>query len=94
MNIKEFTTLANKERLKNKNDWVILTHQISEKDYKNPITVNYKAFGTWIQILMINDKKLSSPMNMSITDYKNWLNENLSLEMIFNNDELNILNIN
>lgn len=91
MNIKEFTKFANSERLNNKNEWVFINTKIHESGYKNSLDIKYKAFDTWIQVLSVNGKKLSNTMNMSITDYKNWLNKNLSLEMIFNNDDTNIL---
>ena len=92
MNIKEFTKLANKERLNNKNEWVLLNELIIEPKYNEPLKIQYKAFGNWIQVLIVNGKKLSSNMDLSVTEFKYFINNSLTLELIFNNDELNILN--
>jgi hypothetical protein len=67
MNTKEFIQLANNKRLSNKNEWVFLN------EYVNDIPLSYKAFDTWIQVFKYKGVKDSSPMNMNVSEFKQYL---------------------
>jgi len=67
MNTKEFIQLANNKRLSNKNEWVFLN------EYVNDIPLLYKAFDTWIQVFKYKGVKDSSPMNMNVSEFKQYL---------------------
>ena len=70
---------ANKTRLANKNNWVVFQAQL------NNYILMFKMFDTWVQRLEVykteNGIKLipyfvdSSPMELSVKDFKSWITE-------------------
>ena len=71
MNIKEFTTLANKERLANKNAWVYLNEIVNGKE------IEYKAVGNWIQFIKAGNFKDASNMGLNVSEFKNYITDTL-----------------
>lgn len=70
---------ANKTRLANKNNWVVF-----QARYNN-YTLLFKTFDTWVQRLEIykenNTRPFivdSSPMELSVSNFKAWINEQVS----------------
>ena len=64
--------LINKHRLENKNNWYQISIALNGYNYE------MKCYNTWVQLCYVyKDNKLlynnSSPMDLSIKDFKNWL---------------------
>jgi len=68
-----FIAHVNRERKANKNKWVTVIETVDGK------IVEYKAFGTWVQILRIEgcEYKLSSNMDISVTEFLSFLRSSL-----------------
>jgi hypothetical protein len=67
MNVLDFVKLANKQRLADKNSWVTLCENV------NGMVVEYKAFGTWVQVMRYNGISDSSGMDMNVGEFKAYL---------------------
>lgn len=63
----EFIKLANDQRKANKHRWVFLSESVGSN------LVQYKAYNTWVQILSINGIKDSSPMDISVKQFNDFL---------------------
>ncbi len=74
MTTKEFIKLANTMRLANKYQWVTLMEMVNGK------AVSYKAYGTWVQVLHIENDGVrhSSPLELNVKEYKSFLTESLA----------------
>lgn len=68
INAETFIGRVNLLRQKNKGQWIALSEIVDGK------MVEYKAFGTWIQILRIDGVNHSSPMGMNVKQYIQHLN--------------------
>lgn len=71
MNIKEFTTRANKARLANKNAWVYLNEIVNGKE------IQYKAFGNWVQSIEAGKFKDGSSMGLNVSEFKEYITDTL-----------------
>jgi hypothetical protein len=67
----EFITLCNNQRKLNKNKWIFLVEHIDN------VKVEYKAFGTWVQLLRFNGIASASNMDISVKQYNEFLNNSL-----------------
>jgi hypothetical protein len=70
----EFAKRVNQARLDNKNQWVSIGAQNMDGC---PIAL--KMYGTWVQIFRCNEFETSNTMEMSVTEFKNWLAKQLAL---------------
>ena len=57
-------SVMNKKRLANKNKWISLEIEIGDK------IVLTKSFNTWTQIMICDNKKIGTLMDLSITQWK------------------------
>ena len=67
----DFTKTVNKLRLDNRDKWVFYSAVI------NGVTVDYKAFNTWVQLLKFDDINYASTIGFSVGDYKEFLRDTL-----------------
>lgn len=67
----ELIKKLNDLRKANKNSWV------SEYIDYNDNVIGIKSFGTWVQILKINNKTYSNNMDATVKQYNDFLNESL-----------------
>ena len=75
MTIEQFVKLANDKRKLNKNSWVFLTENVEG------INVEYKAYGTWIQVMRMGFIRTGTSMNISVKAFKYFLNSALTSEL-------------
>lgn len=61
---KDFVKLLNDERKANKNKWVFMGGTVNGKSFK------YKAYGTSIQVLEIDNIRHHSTTDVSVKDFK------------------------
>ena len=67
MNTQEFISHVNGLRLANKNKWYYFS------DIVNGKAVSIKAYGTYLQIFLVNGANITSPMDMNVTAFKSTL---------------------
>lgn len=63
----DFVKTVNKLRLENNNKWYFLRGTVNGKDFE------LKGYGTWLQVLKINNWNCSNPMEQKISDFKKHL---------------------
>ena len=64
----------NNERKSNRDKWCI-----GQVEYNNTI-ISYKFYNTWMQALMINGHKHSNTMQVSVREFKKFIEEALNYE--------------
>lgn len=69
----DFIALCNRERKANKSKWVFLSEVVEG------ITISYKAYDTWVQVLIIDNVKHSSHMDISVKQFNEFLNNALCI---------------
>lgn len=69
----DFIALCNRERKANKGKWVFLSEVVEG------IKISYKAYDTWVQVLIIDNVKHSSPMDISVKQFNEFLNNALCI---------------
>jgi hypothetical protein len=68
----ELIKQLNALRLANRDKWVFYTAQI------DGVTINYKAYNTWVQIIEFDGIKTGSGMGMSPTEFKAYINKTIT----------------
>ena len=71
MNTQEFVKTVNDLRLANKNSWYTWQGIVNNK------TVRLKAYKTWLQIFEVDGLSIPTVMDISVTDFKKLLSDNV-----------------
>jgi len=71
MNTQKAIYTINKKRLNNKNKWYVLQLNV------NGVDISLKGYNTWIQRLEIGNLNYSSGMGISVSEFKNFLQDTL-----------------
>lgn len=65
--ISEFVKAMNTKRLENKDKWWTWVGTFKGK------SVRIKCYNTWLQVFEVDGINHSSPMEMNVTGFRNWL---------------------
>ena len=71
LNTTDFIKTVNQLRLANKNSWYSWQGIVNEK------TVRLKAYKTWLQIFEVDGLRIPTVTDISITDFKKLLSDNV-----------------
>lgn len=66
-----FIKEINKIRLANKNKWFVVTATVDGKN------VQIKNYNTWPQIMRVDGITMPSPMEMNVSEWKNFINTHI-----------------
>lgn len=67
MKTNDFVKTVNSLRLANKNKWYFLNGTV------NGCNFEIKGFGTWLQVIKVNDINCANCMDQSVAEFKNHL---------------------
>ena len=71
LNTTDFIKTVNQLRLANKNNWYTWQGIVNDK------TVRLKAYKTWLQIFEVDGLSIPTVMDISVTDFKKLLSDNV-----------------